>query len=191
MIELRLAAAGHTRKLLCVTGSDRYHDPATDLQLIEQRGRHIGATGCDDDRAERGMLRPAERAVTAADLDVVITKFREPLLRDVSKLGVALDREDAGGDRRVHSRCVARARPDLEDSIVRLELRRLGHECDDVGLRNCLAGLNRKRPVVVREFGKLGRQEILARNRGHSCQYQWICNPTGTDVTVHHELMLA
>ena len=52
---------------------------------------------------------------------------------------------EAGEDRRL----VARPRADLEHLVPRANLERLGHETDDRGLRDGLAGGNRERHVLV------------------------------------------
>jgi hypothetical protein len=75
---------------------------------------------------------------------------------------------------------------DLEDIVARLELRGIGHQRDDVRLRNCLPLFDWKRLIFVSEFGEIGREEILALNGSHRGKHAWICDAARADVTVHH-----
>ena len=70
--------------LLALALPDRNDQPAADLELLLQRLRHGRPAGGDQDRVERRGFRPAERAVTDTQLDVVVAEHPEPLLRALS-----------------------------------------------------------------------------------------------------------
>ena len=85
------AARDLEQLLLALAPPDRDDQPAADRELLLQRVRHGRSAGGHQDRVERRGLRPAERAVTDTQLDVVVSEFAEPLARALGERGMALD----------------------------------------------------------------------------------------------------
>ncbi len=104
------------------------------------------------------------------------------------QLGLALDRDDLGGDPAHHRRRVTRSCTDLEHPVAGLDARRLDHQRDDVGLRNRLPGLDWQRVVAVDLADILGRHELLARHVPEGVEDHRIADSPSGDLPLHHPL---
>jgi hypothetical protein len=78
--------------------ADRHHQPASRSELVQERAGHAGRAGGDDDRVERGALRPAERAVAVPDRHVRHAELAEAIRRQIRQVLVTFDRVDASRD---------------------------------------------------------------------------------------------
>src|SRR3972149_11672703 len=78
--------SGYPEELLHLRLSDGYYEPAADLQLVDERGRHLrgGRRHCDG--VERGLVRRAPRAVGNAHDEVPAKEAVERLPRPVRAL---------------------------------------------------------------------------------------------------------
>src|SRR6266436_4068343 len=71
--------------------ADREHEPAAVGELADQRSRHLRCSRRHDNRVERRLVAPAERAVADADRDVVIAELVEELPRGRGEARDTLD----------------------------------------------------------------------------------------------------
>ena len=92
---------------------------------------------------------PAEIPVAGPARNVRRTHFLEVSPRRLSELGEDLDGVYVADEAREHGRLVARARSNLEHHVVLAGLGELGHERDDVGLRDGLPFTDGQRVVGV------------------------------------------
>src|SRR5437660_3235195 len=69
------SAAPQLQLLLLGRPPHRQHHAASGRELCEQRRRHLGRGGRDEDGVERRRLGPAERSVSDADLDVLVSQL--------------------------------------------------------------------------------------------------------------------
>lgn len=168
--------------------ADGKHEAATRRELLDQGFGDRRRPGGDGDGLEGRVLGPAERPVSVAHLDVVVTEHLETAACGPGEFGMTFDREDPARDPRKDGGGIPRARPDLEHPVAGRDLERLRHECDDVGLRDRLAALDRQRGVAVGEFLEVRREKRLARHLGHGSQHALVLHPAGRDLGLHHVL---
>ena len=62
-------------QVLAHTPADRQHQPAANIQLLQEGLGDAGGRGGDEDALIGGVLRPAGRAIGAADADVFVFQF--------------------------------------------------------------------------------------------------------------------
>src|SRR5262249_5351122 len=82
---------------------------------------------------------------------------------------------------------VARAGADLEYSIAGLDLGKLQHARDDIGLRDGLPSLDRQRRVLIGEFPEVLGHEGLARHRAYGGEQQGIVDAARLQVPFDHD----
>ena len=103
-------------------------------------------------------------------MHVAAAEIGQPGCGLFGELPDALDAVDLPGDLGEDRGCVARAGPDLKDRLAALQGQGLGHQGDDVGLRDRLAFLDRERDILIGELAKLFGKEGLARDGAHGIQ---------------------
>ena len=96
--------------------------------------------------------------------------------------------EDVGGDLGEDRGRVTRARADLEHLVAALELERVGHQGDDVRLRDRLIGIDRQRGVVVGELNEVRRHEFVARHAAHGAHDGRVPYAASRDLPLDHAL---
>src|SRR2546422_10337904 len=89
----------------------RSHAPALG-ELLEKWWRDAGASGGDEDPIERGLVGPAQRAVSHAYPHVGIPEAFDQRPRAGRQRPEPLDRAHAPGQLGQHRGLIARARPD-------------------------------------------------------------------------------
>ncbi len=149
----------------------------SDLELRLQRFGHLGAAGRDDDRVVRRVLGPAARSVAMQHVHVAVAQVGKRRSGFFGELADALYRVDAARDTREDCRGVARAGADLEHLLAAFERQCIGHQRNDVGLRDRLALRDRQRRVFVGEFPHRLGQKRLPRNGSHRVEHQGECTP--------------
>src|SRR3984893_6191456 len=139
-------------KLLIARSTDWDNHPAAVLQLIDKRlGDMLRGTG-NNDGVEGRMLRPALVTIAGEHFHVKKSKPSEICLGSFGERDNDLDRIDFSYKPRKHSGVVPRSCTDLQDSVSRLGVELLCHECHDKRLGNSLAVADRQRVVRI---GKL------------------------------------
>ena len=86
------------------------------------------------------------------------------------------------------SRLVARPGPDLEHLFRSLKRKQLGHQADDVRLRNGLPLPDGQRRIVVGGADEVGRDEPVARYGLHGLQHAPVVDAPPGDLEAHHAL---
>jgi len=113
------------------------------FELLQQWRRDVAGSGGDDDSVEWCMLGPAIIAITDAHIDVVVTQVRQAGLRLLPERRNDFDAPYPGVKLGNYRRLVAGAGADFEDAVARFDIEQIGHNRDDVWLRNGLAMTNR------------------------------------------------
>ena len=167
-------------------GPDRDDQPAAVGELLQQRLRHRRPARGHDDGVEGRGLRVPERAVTPHDVRVVVAEAIEHRPCPRGQRLVALDRPHVRRHPAQHRGAVAGPGPHLQHPVVRSDLGRLGHDGDDVGLRDGLALRDRERVVVVGELGQVVGQEAFAGHRAHGPQHAGVPDAPGREVPFDH-----
>ena len=144
-------------------GADGQHEVA-DAELLDQALGYCGGRRRDDHAIERGVFRPAEGSIADQLVHSPVTKLRQKLGRSVGKLGDALDRIDLAAELCEHGGLVAATGADLEDSIARGCAEKLGHQRDDVRLRDRLPVPERQREISICLVGLARRHELVPRH---------------------------
>src|SRR5216684_1606969 len=142
----------------------RNDQPTARSQLIEERRRHGRWGGRDENGVERRRLRPAQRAVADAKLDILVAQLGEDLLRAPGELRHDLDGADGAAERKQLAedrRLVAAAGAHFQHALFPLELQRLGHGGDDERLRDGLALPDE--PADELALGSIARAGLLHR----------------------------
>lgn len=129
---------------------------------------------------------PAERPVAVVNVHVREALLRERLGRRCRELLDALDRIDLLRDAAEDRRGVSGSGPDLERPFVPPKAERLGHQRDDVRLRDGLPAGDRQRPVVVGDRGEVLRQERLALDAAHRGEHPRVGDPARAQVSLDH-----
>ena len=132
--------------------ADRDHQAAADLELRAQRFRNLRPAGRHHDGVIGRMIGPAARAVAVQHVHIVVALLGERRGRFFRQLPDALDRVDLGRDFGEHGGRVAGAGADFEHLFPAFEPQRLGHERDDVGLRDGLPLGDRQRANLRRRI---------------------------------------
>ena len=165
-LQLRAALAQQVEVLL--TGlADRDDHAAAIPELVDQRLRNVIRGAGDDDRVEGRGFQPALVAIAVPYPDVAVAESGEIARRLPGQRFNDLDAVHLAHQARQDRRLIARSGTDLKHPIARLRLQFLGHEGDDVGLRNRLSMADRQRAVVIGVGPELGRNEFMSRHRGH------------------------
>src|SRR3989442_8353106 len=112
------ADALHQRQDLPVGVADGQHHAPAIGELLEERWRDAAAAGRDEDAIERGLVRPAERAVADAHPHVHVAEPLEQRARARGQRRETLDRADAAGPLRQTRRLLTPGRPDLQHLLV-------------------------------------------------------------------------
>ena len=137
---LRLAIAHVDQlQLLRVSRADGDDHPSAFGRLLDQRRRHLGSGGGNDDRVIGRAWRKAETAVARNHFHVAVAEAGEQCSGFVGQGGMALDGDDLRrefGEQRGH---VTRSGADFQHFVAGSERQGFEHERDDVGLRDCLA----------------------------------------------------
>src|SRR5215467_8947975 len=124
-----------------------HHYPTPGLELTNQRRWHVARRGSDDDRVEGSAILPAVVTVTDLRSHPPVTLLAQAALR---LGGQGLDDLDGAPVLRQlgqYGGLVAGPRSDLEHSVFGLVPDQVGHQRDDVGLRNSLAVAYGQRPI--------------------------------------------
>ena len=143
-----------------------HHAPAR-LKLGDERRRHVARGSGHHDDIEGRVLRPAVVAVACPHGHVVVAERLEPFGGARSERRHDLDRVDLGHQLGEHRRLIARPGAELEGDVVGLRRQQIGHQRDDVGLRDGLPVADGERPVQVAHVLQIRRHEEMARHAAH------------------------
>src|SRR6516164_3512940 len=87
-----------------------------------------------------------------------------------------------------YGRRIARTGTDFEYLFAASECQCLGHERDDIGLRDCLSFLDRQRSIFVGKLAKLRRQKGFTSHASHGIEHQFGPNTSREDGLFNHLL---
>ena len=103
---------------------------------------------------------------------------------------MALNRVDAVDDRTHNRRRVTGAGADLQHPVAGLQLGRLDHQRDNVGLRDRLAFADGQRPIFVSELFKIGLDKGFTRNMAHGIEHVPVAHSTPGDLNIDHPVSI-
>ena len=151
-------------------GSEGEDEAAGVGELGRQGGRDAGGGAGDEDGVVRGSGRPAGLAVGGVNVDVLDVLGGEGVGGALCKGRDGLEGVDFGDESGEDGGLIAATGANLEDAVVWLGGESLGHEGDNVGLRDGLAMTDGEGCVVV-GFGSLrfGDKEV-ARGFEHGLE---------------------
>ena len=101
---------------------------------------------------------------------------------------MALDGVDVARDFRENRGRVAGTCTNLQDPFSAVKRQGLGHERDDVGLRDCLPLLNRQRGVFIGKLSKLLRHKGFTGHAPHGIENRFGANTSREDGLIDHLL---
>ena len=189
LLESLVGDARHADEVLQArVGPDRNHEAAADHELLAQLPWHVRSARRHDDRVVRGVLRPAEAAVTMEHLDVVVSQGPQATPRQLGQRLVSFDGIDVADHPGQHRRCVPRPGADLEHPVVWPRPDGRDHEGHDVWLGDRLAFLDRQRGVVVGELRERLGHERLSRDSPHGVEHPGVAHAARRDLIPHHVL---
>jgi len=166
------------------------HDSGV-AELLDERRRRLWPPGCDDDAVKGRLLRPAQGAVVQLQPDAKTAHVHESLLGRQVKLADALDAVDFHAHGREDRRLIARARADFQDPQIRRRLQQLGHQRDNVWLRNGLAQPDRQGVVLVGLGSKRLLHEEVPGHDAHGLEHRSIRDAPGLDLFRNHPLAVS
>ena len=166
----------------------RNDQPASDLELSLQGFRYLWAARRDHDRVIRCVIGPTSRSVGMQHVHIRIAELGQHRSSLFGELADALDRINIASNSRQNGRGVTRAGADLQHLFTAFERQSLGHQRDDIRLRDRLIFCDRQRRVFIREFPQRLGQEGLARDGSHGVQNQGRAHPTPCHLAVNHTI---
>jgi hypothetical protein len=168
--------------------SDRNDEPATDPELRLQRFRHFRTARRHDDRIVGRVFGPPDGAVGMEHVHVAIAETCECRRRLFRERAKALHRVDAARDPRQNRGRVSGAGTDFQDFFAAPEREGLGHQRDDVRLRDRLPFRDGQRRILVGELAHPLRQKRLARHFAHRVKHARRAHPAAGNVMLDHFL---
>ena len=99
---------------------------------------------------------------------------------------MALDGVDIGGNFGEDRRRIAGTSTDFEHLFAAAQRQRLGHERDDIGLRNRLSFFDWQRRIVIGKFMQSLRQELLTRHGAHGIEHELGAHTSCENCPVDH-----
>ena len=143
LLEAVLTGAANAYQGLIAELSNGDDQPSTQRELLLQGLGNMGTAGGNDDGLEGRFLRQSFGAVGDNDLGVGVTQPLQPGAGELCQFLVALDGEHLARHAAHHRRRIARAGADLEHLVAWLDLGKLEHAGDDIGLGDGLPRLDR------------------------------------------------
>ena len=132
------------------------------------------------------MRRPTARPVAVQNVDIVVTKIGQRRGGLLGQRAMTLDGVDIGGDFGEDRRRIAGTGTDFEHLFAASERQCLGHERDDIGLRDRLPFFDRQGRVIVGKLAKLRRQKGFTRHATHGIENQLGANAAREDGLFNH-----
>ena len=143
----------------------------------QQISRDLRRTGGDENPVERRLLRPAERAVAVAKVNVADVQIHQPLERLIQQRLDPLHAVDFFGDLAEYRGLVSAARADLQHAAGRLEHQPVGHQRDDIRLADGLPVPDGQGASSEGAVALLSREKLIARRRAHGGDHPRIRDP--------------
>ena len=151
--------------------AERKHDAPAFQTLFHEGWGDFGGRRRDQDAVEGCVLGPAVAAVADAKVHIPVAEVVQCPPRGRSQVLADLERVDFAREFGQHGRLVAGPRADFEHAFDAGQLQRLGHEGDDVGLRDGLAVADRQRSIAVGRFRGFAWNEAFASQATHRRQH--------------------
>ena len=118
------------------------------------------------------MRRPTARPVAVQNMDIVVAKIGQRRGGLLGQRTMTLDGVDVGGDFGKDRRRIARTGTDFEHLFAAPKHQCLGHERDDIGLRDRLSFFDRQTARLHRQTREAGRQKRFTRHATHCIENQ-------------------
>ena len=185
-----LAFALQALQSLVTTPSDRNYQQACIHQLLEQRTWNLGRGGGHDNTVVGRIFRPTTRAIPNMKIHILQPNLPDGCFSLARQWGDAFHRIHFVRQVRQNRRLVAGPGANLKHLLTALQIQKLGHQCHDIGLGNCLLAANRQRAVGVSMHGILRSDKQVARDGAHGFQYTQVADIAPEQMLVHHAVAL-
>src|SRR5262249_34664477 len=139
--------------------------------LFEQRRWNLRRRCGDDDAVEWRCLRPSVIAVALTDMDSVVTKGGQPDCRLLGQARYNLDGIDLMPQFGPHRGLLAGAGSNFEGGSGWPEPQQVGHQGDNVWLRDGLTVTDWQRPIGIGQIALGGGHEGMARYATHRVEH--------------------
>src|SRR5271165_2606368 len=172
---------------ILVRASNRRHEVATNLELIQQGARDTRwRRGGKHDRIERSALGPALVPVADSRVHRAITQLPKQTRGGSAQLGNHLDRIHLADTFRQYGRLIARACADLQDPHLLPGLDELGHQCHDIGLRDRLSLTNRQRIISICQITQMRGNKPMPGHLAHRAEDGLAANSPFPKLPLNH-----
>ena len=122
------------------------------------------------------------------DRDIFQVQSGENLAGFLRQLEVALDGVNLASPAAQNAGLVTRAGADLQHAFVAIQLQQIGHQRDNVGLRNGLPDADRQRAVFIGIRPIFLAQELMAGQAAEGFQHARGKNAAPFDLPAHHAI---
>src|SRR5262249_14793395 len=143
----------------------------------DQRFRHDGPAGGNQDRVVRSIRVPAHGSIKTLYRSIVYPKLSYTRLGLAGEFADALDGINRSGKPGQDGGLIARARPNLQDAAVFIKLEQLRHAGDDKRLGNGLIECDRKRVISVSSTPQGLWHKNMPRYGTHCFQHLLVTDP--------------
>ena len=171
---------------LAVTSSNGEHQPALKIKLVQQRPRHSRGGGSHDDPLVWSELGEPTRAVSLADCHVFNLEPLKHLPRQPGQFGRPFDGIHLPRQPRQHRCLIPRARAHLKDRLRAYQFQELGHQSDDVRLRDRLSLTDREWAVRIGKVPRLRRDEQVPGHCHHRLEHARVSDVALAQLFIHH-----
>src|SRR5262245_55079804 len=175
---------------LLFLASDGNNQSRADSQLLTKRLGNRGSSGAHQNPVISGVLGPAERAVTAAKLYVLVTNFVKAFCGAGEERKVPFDREDACSEFSKYRGLVPGTGSDFEDARLGSHTEQFRHLRDHVRLGDRLTDLDREGTIVIGAIGKRRWNVAMPRHAAHGFQDALVANIPRDELGSHHFVAL-
>jgi len=174
-------------ELLVVAWADGDDDASAVAGLVSEWLGHVRAGGGDEDAVVGRGGGPALGAVGDEDFDLVVEAgVLNALLGRHGQARVAFDAPDPRPDLGQHAGLIAAAAADFQHFHARLDLRRLGHGRDHVGLADGLAAGGGQGPVAVGLLRREVGDKLVPGDHAHGREHVGIVDAAGLELAADH-----
>lgn len=170
VVAVPVTVARPTFEHLASFAADRQDEPSAFGELFEEQGMDMRRGGRDDDPIERTVREQAAGPISSHDDEVMVSKLVQGLGSLPGQGIMPFDGIDDSGEFPQDGSLVAGPGANFEQGFVPLKFQKLGHEGDDVGLRDGLVFAEGERTVGIGQVAVFFGDKAVARDLGHGLE---------------------
>ena len=171
------------QRLAAMERPDRNDQRSAGFELFDQGRRNLRRRGGHQNGIVGCVFRPAESAVRRAHRHIVETQRAQTRARLLGKRIDDFNAVDLFDQTCQYRGLITRTGADLQHHILAPGMNQLGHQCDDVGLRDCLPMADRQRPIGIGAALQRRRHKSVSRHPPHGLQHTWMQGRTAGQMT--------